>query len=232
MEINPTKNILKLMAGAALAAWISTAPHAHAATLTYSGTVSSTLTDWTQDLNITKFDAGLGTLTSVELILTTTGSTSITVTNLGGSASSGSVRTELLVSLTDPSDFLAGFNPFIDLLVPSAAQNYSLASGDSIVLGPFSRSGSSGAQDFTDSNILSEFTGIGVITLTGNAHAQTVQSNSGGNTATSQTTAANLGVTVIYNYDAVPEPGTYALLSLGLGFGAVAYIRRRRAVRA
>lgn len=215
------------MAGVVAVTVMAFASKAGADTLTFTGTVSSTLTDWSQNINITKFDSSLGTLTGVELTLTTTGSTSITVTNLGSGASSGSVRTELFISLTDPSDFLAGFNPFIDLLVPSASQAYSLASGDSIVLGPFTRSGSSGAQEFTDSSILAEFTGAGVIALLGNAHAETVQSNSGGNTSTSQVTSANLGLKVVYTYDAVPEPSTYAML--GLGLLGIAYLRNRRA---
>jgi len=227
MDLKYSRNLIK--AAALVAVGITAAmSSATAATLTFSGSVASTLTDWAQNINITKFDSGLGTLTGIEITVTTSATTSITVENTSLSSSSGNVRTEITLSLLDPSGFLVGSNPFIDGFIPSVAATYSLNAGESVVLGPYSRNLSSGPVDYSDSDILSEFTGVGNIVLTGTTFTQTLLGNSGGNTSSSQVTTANANVKVVYTYDAVPEPGTYALLGLGLGAGGVAYLRNRR----
>ena len=86
---------------------------------------------------------------------------------------------------------------------------------------PISGSASATGNLITDPSTLSAFTGIGSVQLTGSTSTRTFLSNSGGNTASSQVTTANIGTIITYQYTAfpptpVPEPGTLALVGVGL----------------
>jgi hypothetical protein len=68
--------------------------------------------------------------------------------------------------------------------------------------------------------------GNGNISLNASTFTQTLLANTGGNTAASQVTDANLTGNVIYTYTVVPEPSTFGLLALGLS--ALPLLRRQR----
>jgi hypothetical protein len=71
---------------------------------------------------------------------------------------------------------------------------------------------------------MSEFTGTGDIVLPSTAHAETIESFSGGNVDIFQTTHASLTGTITY-WAAIPEPSTVFLV--GFGLAAVAWRLRR-----
>lgn len=204
----------------ALSAFLGTQA-ANATTLgpiTTSTPVPSTLTDWSSSLTFPQFDPSLGTLQSVELVLSGSFTTQITVTNSAPSGSSGTVKTEVQLTVED-----AGLNltqPELDLLSP--AFPYTLGPGGMVTSGALMKNGSDD-ETYTLSAILTEFTGVGSIALPASTFTQTLLANTGGNTAANQVTDAQLTGTVTYTYQAIPEPASLVSLALGLvslaGFG-------------
>jgi hypothetical protein len=193
--------------------------------------VPSILTEWSELLVFPQFDAALGQLTSVQLDFSTTLTTTLTLMN--DSTTSGyqsTAFTELQITIQDSGGNLttAG-NPQLDVLSPNYSQF--LAPQGSATSGPLSNTGTA-SQTFTDSSILSEFTGPGSIDLTGSTFTQAYVSDDSGTTSASQVTDASLTGDVIYTFEpaVTPEPSTLSLMAVGLaalGFRAV-QIRRRK----
>jgi hypothetical protein len=198
---------------------------AQAATVSYlTGTpVPSTLTDWSASLSFPQFNSSLGTLTSVELQLSSSLTTTLTITNASSDPSSGSADTELQVTIQDAGNHLNA--PEIDLI--TSDYGYSLGAAEQITSGLITKSGSSDVT-YTAATILSEFTGGGGILLPASTFTQTLLANTGGNTAAEQVTDASATGTVIYTYTPNPEPASAGLLAAGL-LGLVGLCRRRRA---
>lgn len=196
---------------------------------TTTSPISLTKTDWIGTLLFPKFNSALGTLIQVDLHLSSTLNTQLTVTNTGDTSSSGSAKTELMLTVQDPGlNFTDG--PQIDL--NSSAFGYNLAAGANIASGTLVKSGTSDST-YTDSVILHEFTGTGSISLAAHTFTQTLLANSGGNTSASQFTTALATGTVTYEYTTgppppVPVPPTLLLLGSGL-VGLLALGRRKRA---
>ncbi len=196
-----------------------------------SVTKIAALTDWSEAFTFATFNSELGTLLSVQVTVSTSATTTITVENTGTSASTGSVRTNLQLTVSDPAGLFAldpnTTYPQIDINVPNAAPSYDLSSGQSVVLGAYTRNSGNITSLYDSSAILSQFTGNSsdTINITLATLAQTLLANSGGNTSASQITTATGNLTITYTYDAVPEPSTYALV--GLGLAAVLVFRRR-----
>ncbi len=107
------------------------AASARATTISFATTtpVASTLTDWTSSLSFPQFNPALGTLSSVELDLSGSFQTTITVSNTGTSASSGTVKTEVQYTVQDAGNNL--FVPSPDLLGP--VFGYSLGVGGNTI---------------------------------------------------------------------------------------------------
>ncbi len=188
--------------------------------ITYSP-IASTLTDWTSSLGFQQFNSSLGTLTSVEIDLSSSFTTTINVMNNSESGSSGTAQTEVQLTVQD-----AGLNlnaPELDLVGPTFS--YSLGAGGNATSGLLSKSGMDD-ETYNTAPILAEFTGAGNITLNAYTFTQTLLANTGGNTSASQVTDAGLTGQVIYTFTPAPEPSTFALLALGLG--VLPFLRRRR----
>lgn len=172
--------------------------------------ISLTLTDWSSSLAFPKFNPALGSLTAVQIDLSGSMRTVLTVTNNGLSSSSGTAKTELQMTVQDSGSNL--IDPTIDMF--SSNFNYTnLGAGQSVTSGILTKNGSS-SDIYTLAAVLAEFTGPGTITLPAFTFTQTWLTNTGGNTSASQVTNASLTGSVTYSYD-VPEPATVALLSLG-----------------
>ena len=185
--------------------------------------IAYTLTDWTGSLSFPMFDSRLGTLTEVDLTLSGSMYTVLTVHNSSPTGSTGHANTHLQMTLQDAGNNLIA--PQIDLMSPS--YTYTLAANETKTSGTLSKSGSSSDQYF-DPVVLAEFTGTGSILLSASTFTETAVFNTGGNTDASQVTQGQLTGTVTYHYNLVPEPSTLVLL-LGIGaIGMLGYSRRRR----
>ena len=174
--------------------------------------IASTLTDWSSSLQFQKFNSALGNLTMVQIDLTGSMTTVMTVTNVSSTLpSSGNAKTELQMTVQDSGGNL-NF-PELDLL--SSAFTFSnLGAGQTVMSGNLTKSGSSSDQ-YTAAAVLAEFTGPGTIVLPAGTFTQTWLTYTGGNTVASQVTSAQLTGAVTYFYEQVPEPATMLLLGLG-----------------
>jgi len=200
-----------------------------------TGTVSSTLTDWSGNLTFPQFNPALGTLTNVSLTFNSAMTTNLKVTNTGNSSSSGLADTKLELSITDASGVLPGgtyLGPAIgysgEELNYTNSPDYTytnLAAGGNISSGTLTGNGTY-TGSFGNASLLSEFTGGGSVVLPASTFTTTTITNTGGNTNANQVTDAGLTGTVTYTYNpTVPEPATMSLLVLG---GTAALLQRRR----
>lgn len=236
-----TNKILSLSISGLLLAGMSLA--ANAQTITLGPQTVSAATDFTGSFFFTKFNPALGTLNSVFLTLGDSLTTTLTVTNSSGTSSSGNTTTSLQGGIADsgttfthPGNVLTasgGIFNLIDFETTNPA-GYNLAGGGSTVLHPPTKTGSAGsAPQFTDAGTLGYFTGAsGTAQLNYLTFTSTNLSNTGGNTAATQTTNDSLSAIVQYNYTpastTTPEPGTWAMLVAGASTGLVALHRRRK----
>ena len=180
--------------------------------------IPATSTDWSSTLSFPQFNPSLGTLEKVQIDLSGSMSTVLTITNEATISSSGNARTEVLITVQDAGNNLNA--PELDLM--NTAFSYSLGPHQSVSSGTRTKSGSSSDQ-YTDGAVLTEFTGTGAILLNAGTFTQTLLANTGGNTSSSQVTNAQLTGTVTYYY-LIPEPTTMALL----GLGTLGLLRRKK----
>lgn len=205
-------------------------------TVSFTSNTASHSTEFipaTDKLTFSKFDGALGILQSVSLSVNGSITTSIHVANSAATASTGTVRTESIGTITDPNSLLS-ISP--DIITPSRA--YSLAPGTSADFTNITGSASdTGASPYSQANILAEFTGPngtpGNISLGLGTFTSTLLSNTGGNTSASQVTTGTFTASVIYTYgvrSGVPEPNMMMMMGAGT-IGAVIFASRRRRVR-
>jgi hypothetical protein len=193
---------------------------------TTSTPIPMTTTDWSGTLAFPEFNSSLGTLTEVDLSLTGGLQTTLTVTNDAASASSGTATTEVEMTIQDAGTDLAAPGPTLY----SPGFGYSLGPGDNATSGLLTQSGTA-TNAYTSGVVLAEFNGPGTILLNASTFTQTLLANTGGNTAASQVTAADLTGTVTYQYTPTPAPEPSTLVLLGIaGVGLVGYLWRRRQV--
>lgn len=204
-------------------------------TVNYTNSIpNTTLTDWNNTLNLTKFNPSLGTLNSINISLSSALSTDLSVTNNGASRITGSAYTDLQIFVDNPGTYdlfgLGGTNsPALTLNTPSFSFVLLGVTGygtNSTTLSSGLVSTSSG--DITDSSTLTLFTGTGSVGLPTFSYTQ-VGTLSHGNFSATQISKGGLEAVVTYDYTVpVPEPTTFAMIGAGLaGLGLV--WRRRSA---
>ena len=185
------------------------------------------LTDWSDSLAFPQFNPALGTLDGVELMLSSSIDTVLTVTNNDAELNSaGFASTEVQITI-DP-DTLLGATPELD--IKSSNFYFSdLAPGAQVISDTLTKSGTYD-ETYILQAILNEFTGTGTIVLPASTFTTTSISFSGGNAAAVQATNASLTGTITYDYTPAPpqapEPATLTLLGGLLIAGGLASRRR------
>lgn len=212
-----------------LAAYGTHAMAAISGPFTTSTPIPLSPTDLSGTLVLPQFDPALGILTAVQLDLSTTFITTLTVQNNSESSSSGMAKTQVQFTVQDTGNHLTG--PAMDLLSPGFS--YHLAAGDSVDSGELTKN-SSVSQVLNLASVLAEFTGTGDVDLDASTATLAFRANTGGNTYSTQVTEASLTCDVVYTYTptAVPEPAalglTFGLPALVLG--AFPLLRRQRQI--
>jgi hypothetical protein len=181
---------------------------ASANTLSYTATVPTQTTDYTQSVSLQQFDSTLGTLNSITVELGGDFSiTNLTFTNNSSSEQTFTAESGVRFSASGGGLTFSSFNTGT-LLVSANDGNDIVVAGNSTSINyaspPLTNSGS------TTSNVaLSNFAlyqGTGNIAFNFRTQTSTTILGGGGNIAFLQSTVAGGYVKVTYNFTAVPEP--------------------------
>lgn len=184
----------------------------NASTISYTNSIGLSLDDWTNTVPVIQFNPGYGTLQSIQFTVQSGFSTYLTIDNNSSTDSSGESFTQLNQYLLDGSYHLFNSSPVLSYI--SSDFSYSLSGNQSTNSGLLTASAQATGNLITDNQTLADFVGGGFVDLTSYTFTRTFLSNSGGNTAASQSTTSYFTTIVTYTY--VPEPSVMAMGGLGL----------------
>ncbi len=189
-------------------------------------------TNWTHTLSVPAFNTGLGTLTSVEVDFAGDVFQSYKFESLDAAPATVTATLADAVQL----NMAAGLSGSALALTNNSSTNYSVTAFDGtidfggtsgVTVPQYTLSGT-GMNTYTAAGDLAIFTTPGNVLFPAFANGTVIFTGSG-NLLTQVNTSADISLTVKYNYrgNAVPEPGSVALL-IGGAMSGVAVLRRRR----
>ena len=163
--------------------------------MTFAASVPLQVTDFTAGISLPKFSPSMGTLTEVDLSITTGGAFTGTVTNNGADPQSFSIAEEISLVLSQGTTSL--LNPKLD-----ASQSFAaLAGGGSADFGPFSPIQAASAT-YTSGPTFDQFdSGPGDANLSLATTTSQTSTGAGGNIASNLVTNAGAVATVTYVYN-------------------------------
>jgi len=225
--LNKTKFMKKTLAIAfAVVAGLSL----RADTISYTNSFPSTLTEWSTTLNVPQFNPSLGTLSSIDITLTSGMTSVLHMTNNINTASSGDEASQLKVFVTNPGSydlFAAGGSPVMNNITSLYHYNLIATAGYGVSSSPLTASGAADTGAITDSSTLALFTGAGTEGLPIYTSTLIFGSHTGNQTQIN-VTSADLQSVITYDFTAapVPEPTTFAMI--GAGLASLGMVWRRR----
>jgi len=221
---------LRLLACVAVLGWAAClGASASADTISYSGSVPLTETDWASSVSIAKFDPALGTLNSIEIELQGHMEGTAKFEHRGSNAATVTtyLSADLLVQRPDLSNLVVGAG-----LTVTTVDSVTGFDGTVDFGGTSGRTHGALSANLTNTTLtsltadLALFTGTGDIVLPVLASASSAATGSG-NMVFDFTNLASAGVKVTYDYAPVPEPSTLVGL-VGMGLVGLALVWRRR----
>ncbi|MGA2887081.1 MAG: choice-of-anchor E domain-containing protein [Terracidiphilus sp.] len=195
-------------------------------TAVYTATVNPTQTPASSSFDISQFNTSLGTLNSITIVITDTGTTTLSATSIGSDQLSD-LDAKISLALAG-----GGTNNTQVLIVDTGLSGAITVTPTSpYTPGPMTITGGT-TEDVASANF-TNFEGLGDVLFTFGATDQTQITEIGGGLSASQTTDAGEGVTVTYGYTpddqppaVAPEPGTLGMFGTGL-LGLAALLRRK-----
>jgi hypothetical protein len=218
------KKLSALILGAALCAG------AQAATVSYDFTKAPELTDINQTGQLSYFNAALGTLTGVDITLSSGETMALTLSNNATSAKTAGATAFTYMSFSSSLAALdAVISPTTLDLVTNTGGSVSIAANGSHTWSPLT---ANGQLDYNLDSILASFIGTGSFGVSCASDSAILISGGGGNVSSSQVTNAFCGASITYTYDMAPptptpEPASMALVGLVL-IGVAASRRKSR----
>ena len=199
-------------------------------TISYTNSFPSTLTEWSTTLNVPQFNPSLGTLSSIDITLSSGINSVLHITNNVGTSSYGTEASDLQIFVTNPGSydlFGTGGAPVIDATTGSFHYNLVGSMGWGTNSPALSTTGGADTGSITDSSTLALFTGTGTEGLPTSTITLLSGSHNGNQTQINET-SANLQSVITYGFTAapVPEPTTFAMI--GAGLASLGMVWRRR----
>lgn len=197
-----------------------------ASTLTYTRNQASTLTDWGPfgATDIPQFDPLLGTLTQVDMALSGSMNSTMTIRTLNNTTTTV-VGGSSFVLLS--ADFATLNLSFLETaFIPGVPFN--ISENDEVIL-TLAASGSDSTSLSAPGDDLSAFIGAGNLSYEWTALGGFDLQALGGNTEVDVTTFADAELEITYTYDEtpiIPEPASATMVLLGLS--GIAFLRNRR----
>jgi hypothetical protein len=213
---------LKLLAAAMVGAAITAPACAMAGTVIESAPIPTTNVPFTYTFELPSFDTSLGTLTSVVFELTDTATASVVVANItDGTMTFTNALANIPLTVTGPGGLSVSSPISADVVSGSvAAHTISTWAGVSAT--------NSVSNMFTSGLSAFELNPVVDLTYVATAAAGHYDGTSEPGLLFGGTATAGGNFEIIYNYtSAVPEPGTWAFLMLGVGAIGVAMRRRK-----